>query len=42
MSFTTVLDVVIKILNCLISIINTYITVKKNLDNQKDNHHGKR
>ena len=42
MNFTTVLDVVIKILNCMVGIINTYIAVKKNLDNQKDNHHGKR
>ena len=38
MNFTTVLDVVIKILNCMVGIVNTYIAVKKNLDNQKDNH----
>ena len=42
MNFTVVVDVVIKILNCMVGIINTYIAVKKNLDNQKANHHGKR
>ena len=40
MNFTAVVDVVIKILNCMVGIINTYIAVKKNLDNQKDNHPG--